>query len=110
MQHQVQYRTTNHWVIIFAVEEADTRWEYLWNHSTTVQLWKCHNPETQPRAYIHIFPSRELMAEMPAVASDGEWATLAEVKNIAQMHAAHNIGISTRVMGSAQYIVSTEQH
>lgn len=110
MQYLVPHKTTNHYVVVFSIDEQDVRWEYLWNHSKTIELWCCHTPVKHESAYVRVFPSREIVARIPARSPDGEWATLGQARSIAQTHAAINLGIQSRVMGSAQHNISTEQY
>ena len=110
MEYITSNKTTNHYVVVFSIEEQDTRWEYLWNHSKTIELWCCLTPLKQESAYVRVFPSREIVAVIPARSPDGELATLGQARSIAQTHASINLEIQSRVVGSAQRNISTEQY
>lgn len=108
MQYAVSNSALNSHVVLLSIRDDKTIWEYTWNHSTVVELWKCSQPPA-PTATVHIYPCRTLVAQIPAVGKDGEWATLREVKAIALMHVARNIDITNRVLTSSAVSISREQ-
>lgn len=108
IEHQVSISALNHHVVLLSVRDGNTTWEYTWNHSTIVELWKCSHPAAPTRT-VHVYPMRQLVAQIPAVAPDGEWATLQQVKAISQMHLARNIDITNRVLADSSLSISREQ-
>ena len=108
VQHAVNSSALNHHVVVLSIQDGNTIWEYTWNHSVNVELWKCSVPPA-PTPSVHVFPTRQLIAVIPAAGADGEWATLMEAKSVAQMHVARNIDITNRVLTASSVHISREQ-
>ena len=113
MKYPASNSALNHHVVLLTVVSAVSgdleveAHEYTWNHSTIIQLWRVTKPLTAGRSNVRVFPTRTLVAEIPAFREDGDYATLEDCVTICQMHSAQNIRTLYRTLvgngGTEQY-------
>lgn len=112
MQHKVQDSALNHNLVVhIAYEKASwsppLRYEYLWNHSYSIQMWRVMDG-SQTRS-VRTFGFRELMAVIP-LAHRGESPTLDDARFQAKAHADANLPALTEAIRTHLGVGSREQY
>lgn len=93
MQYPASNSALNHHLVVHRItalveSHCTQTFEYTWNHSAVIELWRVYEPVNNPLAHVEVYPHRQLIATLDAVAPDGDPATLRDVKRIALMHGA----------------------
>ena len=96
ISHAVRDTALNHHIVVWSIRTDEATYEYTWNHSTTVQMWRVLDGTTTRT--LTAFGSRTLLAEMPCASPNGDWGTIADARMTAIMHAAQNIPVPTRTL------------
>jgi len=91
--HVATSTALNHHLVVHRItgyvgEHNIQSFEYTWNHSMTIELWRVYEPRKTHLSNVEVYPHRQLIATLDAVAPDGDPATLQDVKRIALMHGA----------------------
>lgn len=112
----------NHHLVVHRITAMDEPhctqiFEYTWNHSMTIELWRVYEPKRSTKmpwlttaaavAHVEVYPHRQLVAVLDALSPDGDPATLRDVRNIVKMHAG-TLHIAKRTL--AHNSTNTEQY
>ena len=102
MEYQVKPSALNHHIVIdkfIPLPWAPSTWyEFTWNHSVVIQVWKVKNLRAETHSHVRVFSDRQLMAEIPAFAPDGDPATLGDVVGIVKRYIVDNFAVEQAPM------------